>query len=188
MARGSTKTGYCPHCVQNVLHIRCDAAARFPFDTIVFPLAPFFRRRFWHCCQCQRRSRRLRRCRRDAPTNRIVTVDDFHERQPVGNFLRSERSLIMHQKRSARFSEKFRDGVVAKILTGTTSIRSVCQELEVLEPDVVFWIADVIRRKDQRIEELLCRLDSYDAVRDTDQVAICRGDAPSAVVSNGQHR
>jgi hypothetical protein len=81
--------------------------------------------------------------------------------QAVGNFIRSDNSLVLRQKRSSRYSQKFRDGVVQRITTGKGSISQFCVELTVTESDLVAWIGDLLQRRQDRVDELSMMLEAY---------------------------
>jgi hypothetical protein len=84
--------------------------------------------------------------------------------ESVGNFLKSEHSLLMQDRRANKFTQKFRDGTVRKILSGTASIQDVRGELKVSEADLIRWIAELLSRKEQRIEELVTILQSFESM------------------------
>jgi transposase-like protein len=72
----------------------------------------------------------------------------------VGNFLRSDESLLVRKARAKRYSDKFREGVVSRILSGALTISQARKELGVSERDLLDWINDRIMRKDQKIAKL----------------------------------
>jgi transposase-like protein len=78
----------------------------------------------------------------------------------AGNFLKSEHSLLMQDRRASKFSQKFREGTVMKILAGKTTIREVQQDLDVTETDLILWIREMMKRKDHRIGELVKTLEA----------------------------
>ncbi len=83
--------------------------------------------------------------------------------ESIGNYLKNEHSLVMRDKRSNRFSEKFRDSTVSRILSGATTIAQVRKELNVSEQDIVDWIASLALRKQERLDELVEVLGSIQA-------------------------
>ena len=111
----------------------------------------------WYCGQCERHNRCLPWIRKSEPTKK--RVDDGTER--IGNFIRSDGSLVLRKKRSSRYTKKFREGVVYKLLNGKTNIAQLTIELEVSEYDLMAWVAEVLESKDQRIGELTSLLKSY---------------------------
>ena len=72
----------------------------------------------------------------------------------VGNFLRSDESLLVRKARANRYSKKFREGVVNRILSGALTISQARKELNVSERDLLDWINDRIMRQDQKITKL----------------------------------
>ncbi len=76
----------------------------------------------------------------------------------VGNFIRTDQSLVIRRNRASRFSPKYRDGIVQKILLGT-AMADIRRELNLSEQDLVDWIADMLARKQEKIEQLQSTLD-----------------------------
>ncbi|MEM9410460.1 MAG: hypothetical protein AAGA30_05070 [Planctomycetota bacterium] len=111
----------------------------------------------WFCSQCDSRARWLPWIRKKHPT--IRRVDDGSEQ--IGNFIRTDSSLVLRKKRSSRFSKKFRQGVVFRLLTGKTCISQLTTELNVTEADLMAWVNELLETKDQRISELTGLLKSY---------------------------
>jgi transposase-like protein len=73
----------------------------------------------------------------------------------AGNFLRNNQSLVMRSARSDRFTEKFRDGMVQRILNGTTTIAEVREQHHLTEQDVIDWMKHSFDRKQKRIDRLV---------------------------------
>jgi len=73
----------------------------------------------------------------------------------AGNFLRNDQSLVMRSARSDRFTEKFRDGIVHRILNGTTTIADVREQHHLTEQDVIDWMKISFDRKQKRIDDLI---------------------------------
>jgi len=73
---------------------------------------------------------------------------------PVGNFIKSENSLVMKSKRLTRFSEKYRDAVVRKILSGSTTLSQVREDKKLSEGEIIDWIADLFDRQQAKIDSL----------------------------------
>ena len=155
MAKIIYKVGFCKYCHINVQHFRSAKTLR----ARALDLCSLYILNFgpWYCGQCERSRKFLRWVRRSEPVkNRI---DDGGE--PIGNFLRSDGSLVMRKKRSSRYTQKFREGVVDRLLNGRTSIGQLTIELEVSEADLLAWVGDLLNSKDQRISELTSLLRSY---------------------------
>ena len=97
----------------------------------------------------------FRRKRKGAETEEVHR-DEPHDppADKVGNFLRSEESLIMQHSRASRYTQKFRDGVVDRIIEGKATITQVRKELNVTERDILDWLNRRIHLKDQKIAKL----------------------------------
>lgn len=74
--------------------------------------------------------------------------------EKVGNFLRSEESLVVRNTRAARYTKKYRESVVERILSGQATITQVRSELGITERDVLEWINDRVYRQHQKIAKL----------------------------------
>lgn len=74
--------------------------------------------------------------------------------EPVGNFIKTESSLLMKSNRLQRYSEKYRDAVVRRIFTGASSIKQVREEKQLSEAEITDWIADLFERQQQKIDAL----------------------------------
>ena len=75
-----------------------------------------------------------------------------------GNYLRREKSLIARKERCSRYSDKYRESIVQKILDGDSTIAEVRQELGLSELDILDWISlayDDRGRKIKELEELI---------------------------------
>ncbi len=60
----------------------------------------------------------------------------------------------MQSARSSRYSEKFRAGVVQRVLDGKHSLGQIANELEVPQADILVWIAQQFDRKQHQIDQL----------------------------------
>jgi len=76
----------------------------------------------------------------------------------AGNFLRNDQSLVMRSARSDRFTEKFKDGIVQRILSGTTTIAEVREQHYLTEQDVIDWMKQSFDRKQKRVDDLTQQL------------------------------
>ena len=72
----------------------------------------------------------------------------------VGNVTRTDDSLLVRQARAARYSKKFRDSVIDRILSGESTITQVRNELKLSERDILDWINNRVMRQDQKISKL----------------------------------
>ena len=155
MTQGCYKLGYCKNCRRNAQHFR----GRKSWRARVIDLSSLYVLNYgpWFCSQCEDRKRSLPWIRKSEPT--IQHVEDGTER--IGNFIRSDGSLVLRKKRSSRYSSKFREGVILRLLGGKTTIAQLTTELKVTEADLLAWISEVIENRDNRIEELTSLLRSY---------------------------
>lgn len=72
----------------------------------------------------------------------------------AGNFLRNDKSLVRRQSRSDRFTEKFREGIVQRILNGTMTIAEVRKQYFLTEEDVIAWMKSCFDRKQKRLDRM----------------------------------
>ena len=75
------------------------------------------------------------------------------EAEPVGNFIK-ERSLVLRSTRMDRFTEKFRDSVVDRILAGKVTISSLVADGDYCESELESWIADKAKRQEGKTDTL----------------------------------
>jgi transposase-like protein len=174
--------GYCPLCMQNVEHTRKFSSwIMLVLDLLTLRIFRIFRIGPFYCYQCETKTLYLKPVRRDAPTFDVATSTasyrdgrhvwvssqsdeptDQNESgtpfEPVGNFLKAEQSLLMQERRSQAYSQKFRDAAVARILAGNASLLDIRNELQVKETDLIRWIGDLMNRKQQQIDELKATL------------------------------
>lgn len=159
--------GFCRTCNRNAPFARPKNALWLsgilnwlPLERIgIGPLGP------WVCECCSNKMIFLRRPRPHAPEfvskiDHAIQLAEQVEAETIGNFLVTEKSLIHRANRLARFSEKYRDSVVRKILTGSTTIRRVRDELNLSEPEVLDWVADLVRRLNEDLGNLRDELES----------------------------
>ncbi len=74
--------------------------------------------------------------------------------EKVGNFLRSDESLILQSTRASRYSRKYREGIVERILAGQATISQIRNELGVSEREVLDWINERVFRQQAKIAKL----------------------------------
>ena len=84
----------------------------------------------------------------------VASPDPKPAAQPIGNFLKSDRSLTNRKHRLERFSEKYRDAVVRRILAGTATISQIRNDKQLSETEIAEWIADLFDRREKKIEQL----------------------------------
>ena len=141
------KLGYCERCGENTWFRLVDAQfLRRPlaWGLTRMSLGP------WFCHQCQGERQTVHRPLKS-------NADDIHRAEAsvsVGNFIRGESNLVMQSTRSSRYTEKFRAGVVQRILDGKQTLSQIAEELDVPQPDLLVWMAQQFDQKQQRIEQL----------------------------------
>ena len=114
----------------------------------------------WYCGQCEKRIRCLPRVRSNQPTIQGPEAIG-EEAEKIGNFIRSDSSLVLRKKRSSRYTNKYREGVVQRLLSGKVTIAQLTTELKVTESDLMSWVSEMMKSRDQRIADLTGLLDSY---------------------------
>lgn len=102
----------------------------------------------------------------------------------AGNFLRNDQSLVMRSVRSDRFTDKFRDGIVQRILNGTTTIADVRQQYHLTEADVIAWMKDSFDRKQKRLDQANEQLKRTQS-RDQDRIVKIES-KPGRIKINGE--
>ncbi len=135
------KTGYCPVCDKNMVHSRFfENRLAWRLDRMTFGILAFFDVGPWRCVDCGDRQMFVQP-RREGKRN--VSGDSASagvKTGPVGNFIRTRESLVHSVVDSDRFSEKYRAGVVGKILEAKIPISRICSELSVTELEIQRWI------------------------------------------------
>jgi len=99
--------------------------------------------------EADRRSSAVRDSERDSQFESEVVT----EAEPVGNFIKDQ-SLVLQSARLHRFTEKFRDSVVDRILAGKVSIGSLTADGDYSESELLSWIADKARRQEDKTDGL----------------------------------
>lgn len=95
-----------------------------------------------------------------AERHRHAASGEMPEAEPAGNLVQDP-SPVLKLNRPYRFTEKFRDSMVARILEGKVTISSLAKNGEYCEAELVSWIADKVERQDEKIETLEFDLYSY---------------------------
>ena len=83
-----------------------------------------------------------------------VAAESKSRFEHVGNVTRSDDSLLVRKARAARYSKKFREAVVERILSGKSTISQVKDELGLSERDLLDWINDKVLHQDRHIAKL----------------------------------
>lgn len=141
------KLGYCDRCGENTYFRLVNAQfLRRPLAWCLTRVAAGP----WFCGQCRYERQTIHR-----PLKSSAGVDDRAGASvSVGNFIRGESSLVMQSTRSNRYTEKFRAGVVRRVLEGKQSLAQIADELDVPQADLLVWVAQQFDQKQQQIENL----------------------------------
>ena len=94
----------------------------------------------------------------DAKSSKVESNSEENAQSSAGNFLRNDQSLVMRSARSDRFTDKFKEGIVQRILQGTTTIADVREQHYLTEQDVITWMKQSFDRKQKRIDDLIQQL------------------------------
>jgi hypothetical protein len=117
------RTGYCPICDANVVHGRLFVSRwAWRLDRMSFSFLERFNVGPWRCVDCGNRQMFIERredARRDVNENNDKGADAS---APVSNFIRTKDALVNTVVNTARFSEKYRAGVVQKLLDGKITV------------------------------------------------------------------
>ncbi len=140
------KPGYCSNCNSNVVHVRAfNSPVAYRLDRMSFSLLGLLNVGPWRCVDCGFRRLLVRRPRQWA---RVIAEESMaNDDQAISNFLRTDKSLAHAAANSERFSEKFRFGIVDKLLAGTTTISQCCSDLHVSELEIQMWIRDFLQHQ-----------------------------------------
>lgn len=123
----------------------------------------------WHCVHCE--SHRLRLLKEN-PNAASFDISNLHSSPPagslstenltsestalpseaVGNFIRSDQSLVNRATRIKRFSEKYRDAIVRRLMAGKLTFSQVREEQKITEAELIDWIADLFERMQVRLD------------------------------------
>ena len=153
-------------CMQNIEHTR---KVSIPIlrvaDLMSLSILRVFRIGPWYCYQCERRTMFLRFQNKQVPTFErhrsrsefSKKKDDSHSKS-IGNYIKAEQSLVMRDRRSRRYSCKFRDATVDRLLSGAATISQIRDELDVTELDILSWIADLMERRKEAIAQTSAQL------------------------------
>jgi transposase-like protein len=137
------RTGYCRICDSNVVHTRTfDNRFAWQIDRLtlgMFGLWHLVHMGPWRCVDCGHRQLLIRP---NADARRRINEKQGapDETAPVANFIRTQQSLVHTLADTSQYSDKYRAGVVQKLLNGESTVSRVCAELQISELDVQQWI------------------------------------------------
>ena len=134
------RTGYCWNCDSNVVHVRAfESRVAWMLDRLTLGVLGLIRIGPWKCVDCGNSSMLISK---STAAIRSVSekqeVDD--EAAAVGNFIKTDLSLAHAATDTERFSEKYRNGIVEKLLNGKSTVSRVCHDLGVSELELQKWI------------------------------------------------
>lgn len=148
------KTGYCPVCDKNIVHSRFfENRLAWRIDRITLGFLAAFDVGPWRCVDCGNRQMFVQPRRDGKPIVSEAGGSANDKSGPVGNFIRTRESLVHSVVDSDRFSEKYRAGVVRKILEAKVPISRICSELAVTELEVQRWIRSWLEAELNRMAE-----------------------------------
>lgn len=79
---------------------------------------------------------------------------EIKEDLPIGNFIVDQKSLVVRSQRLLRYSEKYRDSVIEKILSGDITIREARSDKDISEAEIISWIADRMQRLEAEVAQI----------------------------------
>jgi transposase-like protein len=154
MGRFVTKHGFCPDCRKNVHHVHVfrSIAARLVDGCTLWLVPKVLRLGSWHCRVCNRHSTLLAFCQSGALDYERQTPEVVQT--AAGNFIKRDQSLVMRSERNSRYTKKFRQSVVERILNGKATLSSIREELNLSESDLIGWINEVVEGQAELISQL----------------------------------
>lgn len=140
------RQGYCPNCLTNVEHVRLVKSSLLKvIDRWTFRLPELFGLGPWYCISCGKRRLLFPPYRRNRgsydPIPQEFDADSDTGAESMGNIFLSEVSLVHRSNRAKYYSEKFRDGIVERLLTCKATFSQVRESLEISDLDLQDWIA-----------------------------------------------
>ncbi len=170
------RTGYCPICDSNVVHARFfDNRLAWQLDRLTFGILAMWNVGPWRCVDCGNRQMLIER--REVARREVSDRPTDHDPPAaIGNFIRTRESLAHAISNGSRFSEKYRAGVVQKLLTSETTVSRVCRDLGVSELEVQQWIrgwveTELLRARESANDSTAVMLLTTPGVPDSDAAA-----------------
>ena len=155
----SRKEGFCDSCQQNKDHRRV-AGVFSLINLFLLGVPSLFGISTWACTHC--RSVRIFLFRQREVRQEIRSSSFHKTAQPSPNgALKPQAPRKRKSTRSQLYSEKYRDAVARRVVSGITSIAEVKQSLELSDSDVLDWLKQSFQRKEDRVEMLREALISY---------------------------
>lgn len=173
----SRKEGFCESCHQNKEHRRV-AGVFSLLNIVMLGIPTLFGISTWQCTHCRSLRILLMRQREATPKKTRSSFKRALPSPPPNGGLKSQTPepatpRKVKSSRSRLYTEKYRDAVVRRIVSGITSIAEVQESLDLPEIDVVDWIKQSFQRKEDRVEmlrEVLVRHQKANPDFDVEQV------------------
>jgi len=174
----SRKEGFCDSCHQNKEHRRV-AGVFSLLNLLLLGIPTLFGISTWQCTHCRSMRIFLFRQRGAGPKPARSSFKRALPTSPPNGGLKAHTPKEpatprkVKSSRSRLYSEKYRDAVVRRIVSGITSIAEVQESLDLPEIDVVDWIKQSFQRKEDRVEmlrEVLVRHQKANPDFDVEQV------------------
>lgn len=143
------RNGYCEKCGRTARQMHHASGAVWWLHRLTFQILPRLGVGGWSCLECSTECRYLSR----APRHSTESSESASPFVPDGNFIIGDRSLVRRSLKASRYTEKFRDSVVDRLVNGQVNLESIRSELRVRESDVMAWIADRLQRQQERIDQ-----------------------------------
>lgn len=143
------REGLCKRCGKSTPHSHMATGAGWWFHRFTGHLLPRLGFGRWSCEKCYAQHWWL-----SARAGRAAETGESPEFEVDGNFLLNDYSLVRRSLRSSRYTRKFRDSIVERLLSGQVRLDTVRSELRVRENDILAWIADRMHRQQERITQL----------------------------------
>ena len=154
----SRKQGFCESCQQNKAHRRI-AGVFSLLNLVLLGIPTLSGISTWQCTHCRSLRIFLFKQRGADPKPARSSFKRALPTPPPNGGLKPQTPKPdtprkVKSTRSRLYSEKYRDGVVKRIVSGITSIKDVQESLELPEFDVIDWIKQSFQRKEDRVEML----------------------------------
>ncbi len=148
--RPIVRTGHCKKCERESLHSHEAAGGEWLFHFLTFHLLPRIGVGNWVCVDCYSARKFL---------NVLGTVSNQGDSanstfELDGNYLLKDYSLVRKSLRHCRYTTKFRDSIVDRLVNGQVDLPTIRSELHVRDSDVMTWIADRLNRQTEKIAQL----------------------------------
>ncbi len=151
LGRPYSRKGYCAKCGQTTRHAHTATGLLWWAHAVTFQILPRVGLGRWVCLDCYSK-RIVLRAQREGEGSDEGSADGGFEAD--GNFIVGDLSLVRRSVKNSRYTEKFRDSVVDRLMAGHATLESIRRELEVRESDLLGWIADQMRRQQEQIAQL----------------------------------